>query len=243
MTVGDAGAESRLDGLPHELVALGVPPDRVGAVCEFLEPLVSKDRALPRRVRMLMAHAAATALGNEREATRAMREAVQSGLSRQELLDGLLTCALGRGVVAVVDGLGWLSEAAFDATRSWGPQAVEADDQEMLDFLIAQNPDAEVSVRQLAATSPNALRAYYSLRSVVLADGALPRKYKELILVVVNATERYERGVGVHLEAAVAAGADRREVADALLVATAMGGIPAWHAGSEHLERLGRSAD
>jgi len=59
---------------------------------------------------------------------------------------------------------------------------------------------------------------------------------------VVNATERYERGVEVHLEAAVAAGADRGEVTDALLVATAMGGIPAWHAGSEHLARLDQPA-
>lgn len=242
VTSGEVEAESRLSGLPHQLEALGLPPDRVGAVREFLKPLVAEDGALPRRVRMLMAHAAATALGNEREATHALREAVSSGLSRQELLDGLLTCALGRGVVAVVDGLWSLSEAASDPTSSWGPRAVEADDRQMLDFLIAQNPDAAVSVGQLASTAPDALRAYYMLRSTVLDDGALPRKYKELILVVVNATERYERGVEVHLEAAVAAGADRGEVTDALLVATAMGGIPAWHAGSEYLAHLDRSA-
>lgn len=217
-----------------ELHELEVPAERIDAVEAFVTP-VSSDGALDGRIKMVMLFLAASAVGNDREATRAMGAALDRGLSRQQLLDALLTGALCRGVAVLWDGMEWLRMAPLDPDSSWGPSVSGATPEEMSNFLVTQNPSASGPVRELASAAPSVLKAYYTLRSTVLVDGPLARRHKELMLVVINAAQRFEPGVAVHLEAALAHGASEHEVAEALLVAAVVGGIPAWQAGSSAL--------
>lgn len=219
------------------LAACGMPLERVEQVRAFVKPVFT-DGALPRRTKMMMLFLVASAVGNDREATRGITGALDAGLTRQELADALLVGALCRGVALLWHGLPWLSKAPLAPDLGWGPPGSAASAEEMVEFLIEQNPLASVSVRELAAASPGVLEAYFQLRSTVLADGPFPRRHKELMLVVINAAERFERGVEVHLEAAFGCGASTAEAAEALLVATVVGGIPAWQAGA-HLLRGG----
>lgn len=219
-----------------ELARCGVPPDRADAVEAFVAPAFT-DGALPRRTKMVMLFLAATAVGNEREATRAMTAALDAGLSRQELLDALLAGALCRGVALLWAGARWLPMAPLETGGSWGPPVCAATEEDMVRYLVDQNPAAAVPVHELAAAAPDVLGAYYALRSTVLADGPFSRSHKELMLVVINAAERFERGVEVHLDASFACGASVAEAAEALLVATVVGGVPAWQTGAHALAR------
>jgi len=232
------------DYLPRELADLarcGVPSDRTRAVEAFIEPIFI-DGALTRRTKMVMLFLAATAVGNEREGTRGITAALASGLSRQELLDALLAGALCRGAALLWRGAQWLPMAPLSPDARWGPPVPAASPEDMIGFLIEQNPAGAVPVHELAASAPDVLEAYYQLRSTVLADGPFPRRHKELMLVAINAAERFERGVEVHLEASIACGATLAEAAEALLVATIVGGVPAWQAGAHVLARVRHAA-
>ncbi|HEY8450382.1 MAG TPA: carboxymuconolactone decarboxylase family protein [Bacillota bacterium] len=91
-------------------------------------------------------------------------------------------------------------------------------------------------VRALAAASPAALEGYYDLRSASLPDGALPRRYKELILVAINAGRRYEPSMLMHTRGAVQAGAGVAEIIEILLPCILSRGIPAWFTGMKAVE-------
>lgn len=227
------------DYLPPELAELahcGVPPDRTHAVEAFIEPVFA-DGALTRRTKMVMLFLAATTVGNETEATRGITAALAAGLSRQELVDALLAGALCRGAALLWRGARWLARAPLDPDLSWGPPVPATTATDMIGFLIEQNPAGAVPVQELSEAAPDVLEAYYQLRSTVLADGPFPRRHKELMLVTINAAERFEQGVEVHLDASLACGATLAEAAEALLVATIVGGVPAWQAGAHALAR------
>ena len=69
------------------------------------------------------------------------------------------------------------------------------------------------------------LEAYLAFRSVPQNSGPLPQKYKELILVAINAatTHLYGPGVRRHIQNALEAGASREEILEAIQLTTVMG--------------------
>lgn len=91
-------------------------------------------------------------------------------------------------------------------------------------------------VTALASASPKALLGYYKLRAAALADGALPRKYKELILVAINAARRYEPSMLMHTRGAIQAGATVPEIVEILLPCILSRGIPAWITGTKAVD-------
>ena len=72
---------------------------------------------------------------------------------------------------------------------------------------------------------PEFLEAYLAFRSVPQANGPLPQKYKELILVAINAatTHLYGPGVRRHIQNALQAGATREEILETIQLTTVMG--------------------
>ena len=72
---------------------------------------------------------------------------------------------------------------------------------------------------------PEFLEAYLAFRSVPQNKGPLPQKYKELILVAINAatTHLYGPGVRRHIQNALKAGATREEILEAIQLTTVMG--------------------
>lgn len=72
---------------------------------------------------------------------------------------------------------------------------------------------------------PAFMEAYLQLRNVPFRNGPLPRKYKELILIAINAatTHLYAPGVRRHIQNALQHGASRAEVLETIQLTTVLG--------------------
>ncbi len=78
---------------------------------------------------------------------------------------------------------------------------------------------------QFRELDPEFLEAYLAFRSVPQNKGPLAQKTKELILIAINAatTHLYGPGVRRHIQNALAAGATRGEILEAIQLTTVMG--------------------
>lgn len=74
--------------------------------------------------------------------------------------------------------------------------------------------------KQLAPTEFSAFVAFDKI--VGREDGAIPRKYRELIAIAVACTTQCPYGLDVHARAAKGAGATREEVSKAAMLAAAL---------------------
>ncbi len=78
---------------------------------------------------------------------------------------------------------------------------------------------------QLEEIDPDFLEAYLAFRSVPHREGPLPQKYKELIMIAINAatTHLYGPGVRRHMQNALRAGATKEEILETIQLTTVMG--------------------
>lgn len=78
---------------------------------------------------------------------------------------------------------------------------------------------------QLRELDPEFMEAYLAFRSVPHKNGPLPQKYKELILIAINAatTHLYGPGVRRHMQNALKQGATREEILEVIQLTTVMG--------------------
>lgn len=78
---------------------------------------------------------------------------------------------------------------------------------------------------QLLALDPAFMEAYLALRSVPLKSGTLEPKFKELILVAINAatTHLYAPGVRRHMRNALKLGATKEELLEVIQLTTLLG--------------------
>ena len=78
---------------------------------------------------------------------------------------------------------------------------------------------------QVRTLDPAFLEAYLAFRSASIEGDALPRKFKELILVAINAatTHLYEPGVRRHMRNAMDAGASTQEILETVQMVSIMG--------------------
>lgn len=74
----------------------------------------------------------------------------------------------------------------------------------------------------LKALAPEAMAGFEALDSAALADGAIPRKYKELMALAVALTTQCPYCLDIHRAAAVKAGASEEELAETVFVAVAL---------------------
>jgi AhpD family alkylhydroperoxidase len=78
-------------------------------------------------------------------------------------------------------------------------------------------------LREIRKVAPKEFEAWLNLNSIVAReDGAIPRKYRELIAIAVSTTTQCPYCIEAHAKAAKAAGATREEVAEASLLAAAL---------------------
>ena len=70
--------------------------------------------------------------------------------------------------------------------------------------------------------APEASKAYQAFDQAALADGVVPKKYKELMAVAVALTTQCPYCIEVHKDAAVKAGASEAELAKTTFVAAAL---------------------
>ena len=78
-------------------------------------------------------------------------------------------------------------------------------------------------LKQMAKLAPNEFNAWLNLDKIVSReDGAIPRKYRELIALAVACTTQCPYCIEVHVKAAKAAGASREEITESSLLAAAL---------------------
>lgn len=74
----------------------------------------------------------------------------------------------------------------------------------------------------LGKNSNGAMKAFQDLDQAALADGAIPRKYKELMAIAVALTTQCPYCLEIHKDAAVKAGATEEELAEVTFIAAAL---------------------
>jgi AhpD family alkylhydroperoxidase len=74
----------------------------------------------------------------------------------------------------------------------------------------------------LGAKAPKAWEAFVAFDQAALADGVIPKKYKELMAVAVALTTQCPYCIEIHRAAAVKAGVTEEEFAEVTFVAAAL---------------------
>lgn len=82
-------------------------------------------------------------------------------------------------------------------------------------------------IQPLQQRDPEFTKSYLAQREKILADGAIPAKYKILMTMIVDALLSHPDGVATIAGRALAAGASGAEVLEAVEVAYLFGGTPA----------------
>ena len=77
-------------------------------------------------------------------------------------------------------------------------------------------------LKTLGAKAPDAWKAFVAFDQAALADGAVPKKYKELIALAVALTTQCPYCLEIHRGAALKAGATEEEIAEVTFVAAAL---------------------
>ncbi len=77
-------------------------------------------------------------------------------------------------------------------------------------------------LKEMGSLAPEDFTAWLNLNSIVGRDGAIPKKYRELIAIAVACTTQCPYCIEAHSKAAKAAGATRAEVVEAAFVAAAL---------------------
>jgi AhpD family alkylhydroperoxidase len=75
---------------------------------------------------------------------------------------------------------------------------------------------------KMGKLSPQAMNAFWAYDKAALADGAIPKKYKELMALAVALTTQCPYCLEVHREAALKAGVSEQELAEVVHVAAAL---------------------
>jgi AhpD family alkylhydroperoxidase len=90
--------------------------------------------------------------------------------------------------------------------------------------------------RELRRAVPDVYAGFAALSKAAFADGALPRKTKELIALAIGVVEGCDGCIASHAQAAAHAGATRQEAAEAIGVTFLMHGGPATVHGARAFE-------
>lgn len=78
-------------------------------------------------------------------------------------------------------------------------------------------------LKDISKLAPADFKAWLALNDIVgRVDGAIPKKYRELIAIAVACTTQCPYCIEAHAQAAKAAGASREEIAETSLLAAAL---------------------
>lgn len=75
---------------------------------------------------------------------------------------------------------------------------------------------------KMGKLAPEAMKAFWAFDEAALAEGAIPKKYKELMAVAVGLTTQCVYCIEIHKQAALKAGATEQELTEVMLIAAAL---------------------
>ena len=97
---------------------------------------------------------------------------------------------------------------------------------------------AEHPLKIFEMLDPELLKLVENTRELALADGALPRKFKLLIAMALDASHGAVQGVKALAQAALQAGATKEEITEALRVAQFVCGVGSVYTAAQALREL-----
>jgi len=77
-------------------------------------------------------------------------------------------------------------------------------------------------LKTLEANAPEGVKAFWAFDAAAMAEGAIPRKYKELMALAVALTTQCPYCIEIHVKKARETGASEPEIAEAVVVAAAL---------------------
>jgi AhpD family alkylhydroperoxidase len=77
-------------------------------------------------------------------------------------------------------------------------------------------------LKKMESLAPEAMKAFWAFDKAAVAEGAIPKKYKELIAVAVALTTQCPYCIDFHSASARKAGATETELVEAAMVAAAL---------------------
>jgi len=84
------------------------------------------------------------------------------------------------------------------------------------------DPSNLKKIKTLKELAPEGMAAFVAFDAAAMKDGAIPKKYKELIALAVAFTTQCPYCIEVHTKAAKAAGCTDAEIAESVVVAAAL---------------------
>ena len=96
----------------------------------------------------------------------------------------------------------------------------------------------ENPLKPIEDLDPELLNAIENARELSTSDGAIPRKYKYLIAMVLDATQGADKGVTYLAQEAIHAGATKEEIAEALRVAYFIYGVGCVYVAARGLSKV-----
>lgn len=84
------------------------------------------------------------------------------------------------------------------------------------------NKENLVKLKKMESLAPEAMKAFWAFDKAAVAEGAIPKKYKELIAIAVALTTQCPYCIDFHSASARKAGATEAEIAEASMVAAAL---------------------
>lgn len=210
-------------------------PYTVAGYALFRE-IIETDGSLPAKLKHLFAAVAAANKGYGDLARREILGASQLGLSLKEAAAGLILLSSLRGEGAALSYQTILSEIyPADGSADDRPPAVTARPGEAENNFRQYFGTIPVPLAKLLELSPKGADAYYLMRTGTLECNSLDKKYAELLLVTVLASD-YSPMAATHIRAARSVGASDTELAEAILCAVPSAGIAAWIAAGSLLD-------
>lgn len=77
-------------------------------------------------------------------------------------------------------------------------------------------------IKNLEAHAPEAMKAFVAFDKAALSDGAIPRKYKELMALAVAFTTQCPYCIEIHSNSARELGTSNAEIAETVFIAAAL---------------------
>jgi len=190
--------------------------------------------SLPERVKHFILFVIYLSQGRSEMARLHAQLARRAGATVDELLETLEVFLPSRGVHMYSEGLRLIGADLDKKASDEDNVALEpAEVTEVLAYFESVLHGLPAFVTLLAEHKPELLQGYYILRSENLREGVLAHKYKELLLVALNTSERYTEGARIHVVNALDNGATPEDVVDAMTTAILSGGVPGWIEGSK----------
>ena len=84
------------------------------------------------------------------------------------------------------------------------------------------NKENLVKLKKMESLAPEVMKAFWAFDKAAVAEGAIPKKYKELIAIAVALTTQCPYCIDFHSASARKAGATEAEIAEASMVAAAL---------------------